>query len=144
MGTLSWMMSDPYMMSKAKGKGNGGKGKKGAPPPSDPYWQKKMSDENRQEGDGTTYSGKIHGYNHKHGWGFILPDAPQTLPVDVQQALMAAKMEAESKGKTIEHDYMIYFRSPDLLCEAQKDIPVTFQLYYDNKGVGAHTINASG
>merc|ERR1719146_451420 len=69
---------------KGKGKDKGkDKGKKGAPPANSPYWQEKVSEENRVEGDGTAYTGTIHSYNKKAGWGFILPDDLSELPADV-------------------------------------------------------------
>jgi len=133
--------------SKGKGAGKSSKGKgagktnPGVPAADDPFWTQKLSAENRQEGDGSTYSGKVTAYIAKAGWGFIQPDTPEALPAEVQQALAASKAEAESRGKKITQDNLIYFRKPDLLSDScQKDQMCTFQLYFDDKGVGAHSI----
>lgn len=126
---------------KDKGKGKG-KGKKGAPHSSDPYWAQKAQEENRQPMDGGPYTGIIQGYNGKHGWGFVLPDEPGTLPEDVQSSLVEASEQQRSAGKTVDQDYLIYFRKPDLKCKPERGTAVTFQLYTDDKGIGASEINA--
>merc|ERR1711920_556994 len=98
--------------------------------------------ENRAEGDGTVYTGTISGYNVHRGWGFVVPDNVESLPVEVQVKMTEAETEAEAKGKPIEPN-MIYFRKPDLAegFKASKGAAVTFSVYIDDKGVGACDIN---
>mmetsp|Transcript_61480 Transcript_61480/g.198926 ORF Transcript_61480/g.198926 Transcript_61480/m.198926 type:complete len:237 (-) Transcript_61480:155-865(-) len=130
---------------KGKGKGKGKDKGKSAPPANDPFWEQKVSEENRIEGDGSMYTGTISSYNIKGGWGFLLPDDPISLTEDVQAALTEAAVQAEAKGKNIGDPNMLYFRKPDLAegYKAQKGAAVTFQTYTDDKGAGAHNISGA-
>mmetsp|Transcript_83896 Transcript_83896/g.213581 ORF Transcript_83896/g.213581 Transcript_83896/m.213581 type:complete len:233 (+) Transcript_83896:77-775(+) len=130
---------------KDKGKGKGKDKGKSAPPANDPFWEQKVSEENRIEGDGSMYTGTISSYNIKGGWGFLLPDDPISLTEDVQAALAEAAVQAEAKGKNIGDPNMLYFRKPDLAegYKAQKGAAVTFQTYTDDKGAGAHNISGA-
>mmetsp|Transcript_42331 Transcript_42331/g.67030 ORF Transcript_42331/g.67030 Transcript_42331/m.67030 type:complete len:236 (-) Transcript_42331:69-776(-) len=119
-----------------KGKGK----KKGAPPASDPYWSEKAVTENRQEGDGTEYLGKIASYNIRAGWGFVRPDDDvSAFPEDVQAKIAEGIELAEKRGKAVTDADLLYFRKPDLQqgYKAIKDAPVYFQVYTDDKGAGA-------
>jgi len=91
------------------------------------------------------YTGKITNYNVKAGWGFVLPDDPDTLPEDVQTAMTDSVRKAEEAGKKPGDPNLIYFRKPDLAegFKATRDAAVTFELYTDDKGVGAYNISSA-
>merc|ERR1712194_138914 len=103
-----------------------------------------MGAENRTELLGT-YTGTIAKFVDKQGWGFVEPDDVSSLPAEATEALEKAKTEAEAKGKSLANENLIYFRKPDAdqdLFPLKRDDPVgvTFELYMDDKGVGAHAI----
>lgn len=125
------------------GKGKGKSSQKVAPPAGDPYWAQKVSAENRQEGDGSVYSGSIQNYNIRGGWGFVMPDDAASLPEDIQSTLLIHAAEAQARGKTVDDANLLYFRKPDLVegFKAEKGVAVTFQVYTDDKGAGACAIS---
>mmetsp|Transcript_117706 Transcript_117706/g.230995 ORF Transcript_117706/g.230995 Transcript_117706/m.230995 type:complete len:157 (+) Transcript_117706:56-526(+) len=126
-----------------KGKGKG-KGKNpGAPPADDPYWEQKVAEEGRQEGDGTVYTGVIKNYNFRAGWGFILVDDFASLPAEVQAAMEASVAEEKAKGKDPGEVSLIYFRKPDIAegYKPEREQAVTFQVYTDLKGAGAYNVS---
>merc|ERR1711879_234001 len=132
-----------YGFVKGKGKGKM-KGKPFVAPPSDdPFWSEKSANENRVEGDGTLYTGTVQNYNSRAGWGFLLPDDASSLPEEIQATLAKASAEAAARGKNVGDPNLIYFRKPDLAegFEPQKESSVSFQLYTDDKGVGAFNIS---
>jgi len=126
---------------KGKGKGKGKDYNPGAPPADDEFWVKKVAEENRQEGDGSVYAGTIQNYNFKAGWGFVQPDDVASLPDEIQTALLTAAAEAEAKGKKADSN-LLYFRKPDVMegFKPQKGTAVTFSVYTDDKGAGAHNV----
>mmetsp|Transcript_106352 Transcript_106352/g.297747 ORF Transcript_106352/g.297747 Transcript_106352/m.297747 type:complete len:242 (-) Transcript_106352:38-763(-) len=132
--------------SKTKDKGKG-KGKfKTAAPKNAQFWVRKAEAENRTVLDGQVLTGTCERYNWKQGWGFILPDDPQELPGKVKAKLREAVKEAQAAGKETGDANAIYFRKPDV--EANFRIKegslVTFQLYIDDKGVGACDVCDAG
>lgn len=134
-----------WSKGKDKGKGKGkGKGKKGgsAPRADSPFWQEKLAEENRVEGDGTEYTGVIKTYSIKQGWGFIEPDDPDALPDEVREKIDEANSIARDQGKRVEDTVQLYFRKPDLEegYLADRGHAVTFQVYTDDKGAGAYAI----
>merc|ERR1719401_2042476 len=137
----------PFGKSDVKG---GKKGKKGGKAPGnlandDQYWTDKVSAENRIESDGLVFTGKIVGFNIKHGWGFIAPDDPESLPEDARSLLTQAAEKQKAKGKTVENDYLLYFRKPDVVegFTPAKDAAVLFQIYTDDKGAGATQVSGA-
>merc|ERR1740121_961186 len=130
--------------SKGKGKGKG-KGKRVDALKSQ-FWEKKKDEENRTDLDGT-YTGIITKYVYTFGWGFIAPDDVDALPDTAKEALEKQKAEArekaEAKDKEASDETLVYFRKPDVdadLFPLHNDIAVTFELYTDDKGIGAHNI----
>merc|ERR1712150_405877 len=134
----------------AKGKKGKGKGKKkGAAAFNSKFWERKLENENRSDMQGT-YTGTIAKYIFKQGWGFILPDDPDSLPPEAKKALAnsnaEAKAKADEKGKELQTENCIYFRKPDVdpeLYPLHEGTPVSFEVYMDDKGLGACNI-ASG
>mmetsp|Transcript_64478 Transcript_64478/g.185315 ORF Transcript_64478/g.185315 Transcript_64478/m.185315 type:complete len:196 (-) Transcript_64478:7-594(-) len=127
---------------KVKGKGKG-KGKKKGPASFDSeYWVSKLEEENRTELTGT-YTGTIAKYVFKQGWGFIAPDDPESLPPKAKKALKQQHAAAEAEGKTVSDPSWLYFRKPDVdreLFPLANETAVTFEVYVDVKGAGAHNI----
>jgi len=134
---------------KSKGKGKG-KGKKRLPAGlKSSFWTNKLEGETRQELGGS-YSGVITMYKWAQGWGLIRPDSAESLPDEVQAALVeaaaAAAAKAAEKGKEVseESEGLIYFRKPDVNHQEgfklAGDTTVTFSLYMDEKGAGAYDI----
>merc|ERR1712203_108238 len=112
------MAMGSMMFGKGMGKGKGkdkGKNARPAPPAGDEYWTKKSTSENRIDGDGTIFMGKIVKYHARSGWGFLKPDETAALPDHVVVAMDAAVAEQQAKGKAIEDASLIYFRKPDLV-----------------------------
>jgi len=147
-GKDSWSKNgDASGKSKGKGKEKGkGKGKKGPGSGSldidHPMWASKLAEENRIESDGVPYTGTISLWNFKHGWGFVQPDDPESLPEDVQAKLAEAAEVSKAQGKNLASESLIYFRKPDVTegYTPEKDAPVSFQIYTDDKGVGAFEV----
>jgi len=133
-------------------KGFGGKGKDGkkgrAPPLNSEFWTQKLGEENRTELDGQTYTGVIHNYNWKVGWGLILPDNPEALPQQVRDKLQEAMQAAAARGKEWTDGQLLYFRKPDVNhaegFKLGKTVPCTFQVYVDEKGAGATQVSQLG
>lgn len=105
------------------------------------FWMRKVDNENREVLGEDTYSGTIQRYNLKQGWGFVMPDNPNELPQQVVQKLDEANKEAEDVGKQVSDEHLLYFRKPDVNhadgFKLKSDVPVTFNVYVDDKGAGA-------
>merc|ERR1719382_1963066 len=128
-GTKGYDTWSSWGSPKGKGKSKG-KGKaRPSPPAKSEYWNEKAQEENRQEGDGSTYTGSVSSYNVRAGWGFLLPDDPLSLPDDVQAAVLAASEQLKAKGKTVDESSLLYFRKPDLAegLRVEKGTAVSFQ-----------------
>jgi len=128
------------------GKGDGGKGKRSRAPPLDSeFWTVKLADENREELGNETYTGVIQNYNWKLGWGFIIPDDPSSLPQQVTDKLQETKEAAAAEGKEWNEAQLLYFRKPDVNhtegFKLGREVPVTFQVYVDEKGAGAYEVS---
>lgn len=99
--------------------------------------------ENRQAVGGQTYRGEVQMWNWRQGWGFIKADASVGLPPNVQakltQQTQAALQKAASKGRQGSDEELLYVRRTDIAptVKLQKGMQVMFQLYVDDKGVGA-------
>merc|ERR1712087_668352 len=119
---------------KGKGKGKGDKGKrKGAASFNSSFWVNKQDSENRVQLDGS-FTGTIAKYIFKQGWGFILPDDPESLPDEARKALADAHTKAEKEGKKVSDPNHIYFRKPDVdpeLFPLKDETAVTFEVYTD-------------
>jgi len=126
---------------KDKGKGKGkGKGKfKSAAPKKSQFWVRKMEEENRSIVEGELLTGVCDMYNWKQGWGFIMPDDPDSLPEEAKEKLQEGVEATKSEGKEPRDPNLVYFRKPDVESNfrIQKGSEVTFQLYIDDKGCGA-------
>eukprot|EP00408_Alexandrium_pacificum_P056631 CAMPEP_0171173664 /NCGR_PEP_ID=MMETSP0790-20130122/10337_1 /TAXON_ID=2925 /ORGANISM="Alexandrium catenella, Strain OF101" /LENGTH=202 /DNA_ID=CAMNT_0011638531 /DNA_START=26 /DNA_END=634 /DNA_ORIENTATION=+ len=130
-----------------KGKGKDGKGGKkgGAPPANSPYWEQKMSGENREILDGL-FDGTVHSYNVTHGWGFIVPSNVESLPPPVVQKLEEMRDQALASGKqSVGEDFKLYFRKPDIQqgFMVQREASVAFSIYIDDKGAGACEVHGA-
>lgn len=102
--------------------------------------------ENRQALGGQTYRGEVQMWNWKQGWGFIKADASVALPPHVQakltQQTQTAQQKAASKGRTGSDEELLYVRRSDIApgVKLQKGSQVMFQIYVDDKGVGAFEV----
>jgi len=102
--------------------------------------------ENRQLVGGQTYRGEVKMWNWKQGWGFIKADASTALPLNAQAKLKqqteAAAQKAASKGKAGSDEELLYFRRADVRAGVRplRGMQVMFQLYIDDKGVGASDV----
>jgi len=87
--------------------------------------------------------GTIIEWWYKQGYGFIQPDPSQRLPASAEKNFAAMAEASKRRGKTVKHKKAIYFRKPD--CQTgfwpKKGANVVFQLYTDDKGVGAADIH---
>lgn len=104
--------------------------------------------ENRITMGPQAYTGKIAIWNWRHGWGFIRADPSSLLPPRVVTKLVQQQQAAISRGKRVSlDDKMFYFRRQDCMqgYMPRKDLEVSYQLYVDDKGVGAsEVISLSG
>jgi len=104
--------------------------------------------ENRQAVGAQMYRGEVSMWSWQSGWGFIKPEPSVSLPADVQEKLKQqtedAKKRAEQRGKTGSDEELLYVRRDDVLpgVRLQKGMQVMFQLYVDDKGVGASQVQA--
>jgi len=139
--------------SSYKGKGKGkdkGKGKRKGPAPFDSeFWEVKKADENRKALAGT-FTGTISKYLGRQGWGLILPDDVDSLPGKAKAALEQSNEEARAKAEEKEREFTsencIYFRKPDCdpgMFPLQDNMVVNFEVYLDNKGLGACNITSA-
>jgi len=102
--------------------------------------------ENRQAPDAQMYRGEVQMWNWK--WGFIKADPNPPLPENVQlkltQQTEEAKKRAEEKGREGSDEELIYIRKDDVQpgVKLQKGTQVMFQIYLDDKGVGACQVQA--
>lgn len=104
--------------------------------------------ENRITMGTQAYTGKIAIWNWRNGWGFIRADQHVMLPPRVTTKLQQQQQAAAARGRKVSlDDKMFYFRRADCLAgtQARKDMEVSYQLYIDDKGVGAcEVVNLSG
>jgi len=99
--------------------------------------------ENRITMGSDAFTGTIAIWNWRHGWGFIRCDANSVLPPRVVTKLAQQQQAAIDRGRHVSmNDKMFYFRRGDCTQGMQptKDLPVSFQLYIDDKGVGANEV----
>lgn len=89
------------------------------------------------------YKGKVDYLNWKQGWGLIKPDPNVVLPLKARAKLTQIMLEAQETGDATDPEETIYFRKSDVEreCWLQEGMTVSFQLYVDNKGVGARAIH---
>jgi cold shock CspA family protein len=96
--------------------------------------------ENRITMGSQSYSGSVAIWNWRQGWGFIRADPMTVLPPRVVTKLAQQQQAAIARGRKVTADEkMFYFRRADCLegLNPARDMQVTFQLYIDDKGVGA-------
>ncbi|CAE8637021.1 unnamed protein product [Polarella glacialis] len=100
--------------------------------------------EHRKVLEDKTYTGKVVTWSWHGGWGWILPDASEVFPADVQSKIDVMEAATTAKGKKVEFVRAVYFRKQDCVGDAgqkvDKEAKVTFQLYTDDKGVGGTTV----
>jgi len=103
--------------------------------------------ENRIKMGVVNYQGSVAIWNFRQGWGFIKADPATMLPQRVASKLLQQQQAAIARGRQVSLDAkMFYFRREDCMqgAELRKDMEVSFQLYIDDKGVGAcEVINLS-
>jgi len=139
---------------KDKGKGKGkdkgkGKGKMKGPAAVDSeFWDVKMADENRKPLAGS-FTGTVGKYVGRQAWGLIIPDDVDSLPAKAKKVLQKsneeAKAKAEEAGKEFTTENGIYFRKVDCVDPEmflERDQVVNFEVYLDNKGLGACSISS--
>lgn len=106
--------------------------------------------EHRSEAGSTAYSGEVRIWNWQQGWGFIkleLQDGgilAEAIQKKLTEQTEAAQQRATKRGKPGTQDDLIYFRKSDVKpgAKLRPGIKVIFQLYTDDKGVGACGIEA--
>lgn len=98
--------------------------------------------ENRISMGNATYTGVVAIWNWRQGWGFIRGEQTMLLPPRVNAKLAQQQQAAQARGKKITAEKMFYFRRNDCIAmfNPQRDQPVAFQLYVDDKGVGASEV----
>jgi len=99
--------------------------------------------ENRITMGPQNYSGTVAIWNWRQGWGFIRADPSSVLPPRIVTKLMQQQQAAQARGKRVSlDDKMFYFRRADLTdgLQPRRDMQVSFQLYIDDKGVGASDV----
>lgn len=103
--------------------------------------------ENRITMGAQSYSGTVAIWNWRQGWGFIRADPLTVLPPRVVTKLAQQQQAAIARGRKVSADEkMFYFRRVDVLegLNPTRDMQVTFQLYIDDKGVGACDVVSFG
>mmetsp|Transcript_59609 Transcript_59609/g.160629 ORF Transcript_59609/g.160629 Transcript_59609/m.160629 type:complete len:315 (+) Transcript_59609:822-1766(+) len=104
--------------------------------------------ENRQATNSQMYRGEVQLWNWRSGWGFIKADASVVFPPDVQEKLtkqaQEAKERAVKRGQEGSDEELLYVRRDDLAegVRLDKGMMVMFQIYIDDKGVGATQVQA--
>lgn len=104
--------------------------------------------ENRQAASTQMYRGEVSMWNFRAGWGFIKADPSVPLPPHVQEKMtqqaQEAKKRAVERGKEGSDEELLYVRRDDILPGVQmnKGMQVMFQIYVDDKGVGATQVQA--
>jgi len=87
--------------------------------------------------EGETLEGKIVIYNFKGNWGYIAPKGE--LPQQAKKKMAQQNKVTREKGKEVKHKNAVFFKRFD--CQKsfkpEKDAAVTFQIYTDERGVGA-------
>lgn len=102
--------------------------------------------EHRVEIGDAEFKGEIKIWNFRQGWGFIKMDASLVFPAHVQAKLTeqtkAAKDKATIRGTSGGSEELVYFRSADIKKgeRVQQNQHITFQIYTDDKGVGAYDV----
>jgi len=90
-----------------------------------------------------SYTGHIAIWNWRQGWGFIRADPSTVLPPRALSKMHQQQQAAQARGKRVSlDDKMFYFRRADLLegWNPTRDSQVSFQIYIDDKGVGAYQV----
>lgn len=104
--------------------------------------------EHRQAFGGQMYRGEVSLWNWSAGWGFIKADASVAFPPDVQakltQQAQEAKERALKKNREGSDEELLYVRREDITpgVRLEKGMQVMFQIYTDDKGVGATQVQA--
>lgn len=97
--------------------------------------------ENRITMGSQNYQGTVVIWNWRHGWGFIRAEPHSVLPPRVVTKLAQQAQAARARGRRNINDdeKMFYFRKDDCMqgVQPRKDMFCSFQLYIDDKGVGA-------
>jgi len=99
--------------------------------------------EHRQSIGTQMYRGEVQMWNWRSGWGFIKADPSVPLSPEVQaklsQQTQEAKKRAEERGRQGSEEELLYVRKDDVMqgVRLQKGTQVMFQIYVDDKGVGA-------
>eukprot|EP00927_Polykrikos_kofoidii_P007261 TRINITY_DN12968_c0_g1_i1.p1 TRINITY_DN12968_c0_g1~~TRINITY_DN12968_c0_g1_i1.p1 ORF type:complete len:401 (+),score=85.05 TRINITY_DN12968_c0_g1_i1:146-1348(+) len=102
--------------------------------------------EHRQVVDQRLFIGEINYWNSNQGWGLIALDPSILLPQEAQVKLaeMQRFMPKQKSSNGGQPEKVIYFRKPDLgkKCWPKKGLTVSFQIYVDDKGLGAVDITS--
>lgn len=85
------------------------------------------------------YHGTISQWWWKQGWGFIIPSSTAKYPLQVKRALSEMQAAAQRKASWSTVPQAIYFCKKDIRRDfhPQKGHGCMFQIYTDEKGVGA-------
>jgi len=132
---------------KRKGKGKGkGKGKRTCAPVDSEFWSKKLEEENRIVLDSEPLTGICTLYKESQGWGWVVPDDIEAVPQEARDKMAEELETLKASGKEVKEENRIYFRKPDVEADfkIKKDSWVTFQVYIDDKGVGACEVSNAG
>jgi|Transcript_46731 cold shock CspA family protein len=103
--------------------------------------------ENREAAGGQSYRGEVTMWNWGMGWGFIKADPSIPLPPNVQARLTKQTQDAiaraKERGREGSEEELLYVRKTDLTQGAsiEKGTQVMFQVYLDDKGVGACNVS---
>lgn len=105
--------------------------------------------ENRMLLGSKPLKGEVIMWSIQRGWGYISPENPAMIPAQAKAVMTEqsakAKARAEEKGRTYNDGDWIYVRRADVDSgtRLEEGMKVTFQLYQDDKGVGAMTVTAA-
>ena len=100
------------------------------------------------QGDGggsQTFKGTVQRFVSQHGYGFITPGDPVSLPMDVKKALAKQAADAAAMGRSIEGTDALYFCENDVTRDGGAELTagahVTFQVRTDYKGPSAFDVS---
>jgi len=99
--------------------------------------------ENRITMGAQQYQGVVAIWNWRNGWGFIRADPTSVLPPRVVTKLAQQQQAALARGRKVSADEkMFYFRKADCMpgFAPRQGMQLSFQIYLDDKGVGAADI----
>lgn len=99
--------------------------------------------ENRISTGPQQYQGQVAIWNWRQGWGFLSIDPSVVLPPRVVAKLTQQAAAARARGKQIQSERLLYVRKLDVnpLTQMRQGLPVSFQLYIDDKGAGAMEVH---